>query len=179
MSGSTNGHSGSALVDQVTPKITDSLSEKRLEAVLRHIENVRDNCLLLGQRLIEQGNEEFGRTLIANGLIHDNSKLHGIEWLYLHEDVKETNEIVFKLAFQHHITTNAHHPEFWQSIDHMPEIYLAEMVCDCKSRSEEFGTDVHDWFVKKACKKYGISPQGKTYKHIKEFLDLLIDRRFT
>jgi hypothetical protein len=39
--------------------------EEHLENLVRHIELVREAGLLLGKRLIRQGEEEFGRLLIA------------------------------------------------------------------------------------------------------------------
>lgn len=155
------------------------IQEKRLDSVLRHIENVREDCELLGHRLIEQGETALGRDLIANGLIHDNSKLRGIEWLYLHTDVKDKNEAAFTLAYKQHISTNRHHPEAWPGgIEEMDRLHIAEMVCDWHARSSEFGTDLRSWVKEKACRKYSLSCSGKIYKHIKEFLDMLLERRF-
>ena len=51
---------------------------EKIQDILRHIQNVQANCLLLGKRLIERGDFEIGRQLIANGMIHDNSKFQGI-----------------------------------------------------------------------------------------------------
>ena len=48
-------------------------------------------------------------------------------------------------AIENHRLTNAHHPEAWGGIDKMPDVCLAEMVCDWKGRSEERGTSLHDW----------------------------------
>lgn len=161
--------------------LDDEIQEKRLQTVLRHIENVRDDCLLLGNRLIKQGKDGLGRMLIANGLIHDNSKLRGIEWEYLHPDVKETNPAAFLIAHKQHITSlsNQHHPEAWPcGINEMAPVYLAEMVCDWKARSNEFGTDLWEWIKDVAVDKYKISTSGKTYKQIKEFVDLLLERKF-
>src|SRR5450755_1045681 len=78
------------------------------------------------------------------GLVHDASKFHGIEWEYLHK----TGEVPadrLQLAVEHHRRTNEHHPEYWGGIDNMPEIFVAEMVCDWYARSQEFGTDLRVW----------------------------------
>lgn len=159
----------------------DGIEDKRLDAVLRHIENVRDDCLLLGERLIQQGKDDgkLGRMLIANGLIHDNSKLRGIEWQYLHPDVKINNPDAFHVAWQSHVSNNPHHPEYWPcGINEMSPVYLAEMVCDWHSRSSEFGTDLWEWIKDEAIPKYKVSTSGKTYKYLKEFVDLLLERKF-
>lgn len=148
---------------------------EHLENVLRHINHVRDNCLLLGNRLIKNGEAEFGRKLIANGLIHDNSKLSGVEWLYLRD--KGTPE--FTAAAKQHIMTNPHHPEYWPGgISDMSRIYMAEMVCDWAARSQEFGNDLRDWIKGEATKKFNFSLQSRVWKDIKEFVDLLLDRAF-
>jgi len=147
----------------------------RLDAVLRHIDHVQENCKLLGRRLMEIGEADFGRRLIANGLLHDNSKLSGIEWEYLHD----SEHPFFQAAMKQHVMNNPHHPEYWGEIQGMPEIYLAEAVCDWKARSSEFGNDFRDWIKKSATKKFGFSVSSKVYKSVKEFTDLLLDRPFT
>lgn len=153
--------------------------ENRLDGLIRHIKNVQDDCTLLGQRLIDRGETELGRMLIANGMIHDNSKFHGIEWLYLHDDIKEEDPILFKQALTHHATTNKHHPECWPGgINEMPQLYIAEMICDWRTRSSEFGTDLWDWIKNKATEKFGFSTNGKAYKEIKFFTDLLLEKKF-
>ncbi len=162
-----------------TELVDSDILMQRLDLLTRHIENVREDCYVLGQKLINKGEADFGIQLIANGYIHDNSKFAGIEWLYLHEDIKGAQPDYFKLAAQQHITTNPHHPEFWQSIDVMPRIYVAEMVCDWHARSSEFGTDLREWIKDKACKKYTMSCSSKIYKQIKDFLDLLLERSFS
>jgi hypothetical protein len=153
--------------------------EKRLTRLLRHIHLVQEGCQVIADKLTEEGEEDFARRLIANSMIHDNSKFHGIEWEYLHEEVKEENSEVFKLALSHHISTNPHHPEYWPSgITEMPRLFLCEMVADWHARSAEFGTDLREWIKEKACKKYEISCNCKVYKQIKDFLDLLLERSF-
>jgi hypothetical protein len=155
--------------------------KERLDKILRHIDNVRDSCILLGERLILRGEAEVGRQLIANGYIHDNSKLYGIEWLYLNDETFENEPEKFRLAHIQHITSplNKHHPEAWaDGIDEMTRIFRAEMVADWHARSSEFGTDLRDWIKTKAVKKYKMNHSGRTYKEIKELLDMLLERKF-
>jgi hypothetical protein len=159
--------------------LDDNLKLCHLEDILRHIEHVRDDCNLLGHRLIDLGEIDLGVDLIANGQVHDNSKLHGIELLYLNDDTKNTEPELFRMAWQQHVTTNPHHPEYWGSIDNVPRIFLAEWVCDCHARSSEFGTDLREWIKEQATKRFKLNTCGKTYKQIKEFLDLLLERKFT
>jgi hypothetical protein len=60
----------------------------------------------------------------------------------------------------------------------MSRVAKGEMICDWHARSSEFGTDLRDWVKTKAVKKYKMNHSGKTYKEIKELLDLLLDRKF-
>jgi len=152
--------------------------KEKLDKLIRHIQNVREATELLGFKLLEEG-KEYGKELIANGLIHDNSKFAGIEWLYLHSDSKENEPALFELATKHHIRTNLHHPEAWYGgISTMSELYLAECVCDWKARSSEFGNDLRGWIKDKATEKFNFTTQSRVYKDIKKFLDLLLDPEF-
>ena len=86
--------------------------EEHLDDLVRHIERVRENCLLLGKRLIASGRVHFGRLLIARGFVHDASKFHGIEWEYMRPD-DSVPEVAKQLAIEHHRQTNAHLGEWW------------------------------------------------------------------
>jgi len=162
-------------------KATSESSEKelshnqRLQSVIRHIKIVQDACQKLGLSLIDKGEKEFGRNLIANSMIHDNSKFFGIEWDCLHPG-KDKKEL--EMALRQHVTTNKHHPEYWGGVEKMPEIFLAEMVCDWYARSVEFGTDLREWIKNTAYERFEIPPKGKLSKKIKEFLDLLLEKPF-
>ena len=150
----------------------------RFKALQRHVHNVQGNCQILGEKLIERGEKDFALQLIANGYIHDNSKFYGIEWQYLHGDVKETNPELFQAAALQHITTNFHHPEAWHGISNMPRIYIAEMACDLAARSTEFGNDVREWIRDNATKKYNTTPNCKCYKQLMGFVNLLLEPKF-
>lgn len=150
--------------------------QEHLESIVRHINRVQENCLLLAKRLQDNNEHGFARELIANSMIHDNSKFSGIEWLHLRDGAEAEK---FKLAVEQHWQTNPHHPEhFHGGIKEMPRIYLAEFVADITARSQEFGSDLRDWFKDKAIKKYKIGPNCKVCKEIKDFIDLLLDKKF-
>lgn len=149
-----------------------------LRSVIRHITLVQQATQLLGERLIECGEAEFGLALIANGLKHDQSKFHGIEWDFLVRADDEKAKEYLGIAWRQHVETNSHHPECWGGINEMPRIYVAEMVCDCFARSQEMGTDFRKWIKEDASKKYNFSLNGKIYKQIKFFVDLLLDPEF-
>lgn len=145
----------------------------KIESVLEHIQNVQRNCYKLGLRLIKQGEVNLGRMLIANGQIHDNSKFKGIEFDHLFYGDSLLEEVV-----KHHASTNQHHPESWDGINNMPEVFIAEMVCDCAARSAEFGSDLRNWFTETATKKYGFTMEDKAGKSITRFIDLLLSKKF-
>ena len=150
---------------------------RHLSAILRHIENVRDNCSLLGERLISNDEKELGIALIGLGQIHDASKItNKLEFQHLRTD--EAGSPEFKMAVLSHVTTNLHHPEAWNGIEEMPRLYVAEMVCDWKARSSEFGSDVLNWIRERATKRFQFSTSGRVYKEIREFVGIVCDKAF-
>lgn len=153
--------------------LKDMNTEEKINAVLFHIDNVRRNCNKIGLKLISSGEIEIGRMLISNGQIHDNSKLSGIEFEHLFVGDPLLPEVA-----SHHAKTNPHHPEFWGSIHKMPEVYIAEMVCDCAARGSEFGTDVRKWFSDVSTVKYGFSMDDPCGILIQKYLDLLLTKPF-
>jgi hypothetical protein len=149
---------------------------EKVRALTRHIRNVEDNCLILGERLIMSGEVELGHHLIANGFVHDASKFFGIEWeqLVVGLTTKEDEaKLKLKMAVHHHKSTNPHHPEFWGDIKKMPSVYLAECVSDWKSRSEEFGTSLKEWVDDEATKRFKFTKEDSVYKEISKYIDLL------
>lgn len=148
---------------------------KRLQCLLRHIENVREDCELLGARLIERGEFDFGKTLIQHGQVHDNSKFSGIEW----QELNGHHDFLLEEAIRVHVKNNPHHPEYWSGgIHEMERIYVAEMVCDWAARSSEFGTSFWGWTHNSATVKFGFTVRDKIYQDIREFADLLLDKPF-
>ena len=155
------------------------LTMNKIRGIARHIRNVEDNCLILGEKLIARGDIDLGHKLIANGYIHDASKFHGIEWDNMAPGTpskEESAKLKLKLAIQHHNTTNFHHPEHWTSIHLMPKLFCAEMVCDWKSRSEEFGTSLREWIDNDATGRFNFTKDDVIYKTIMEFVDLLCNK---
>ncbi len=146
---------------------------ERIQLVYEHIRHVQDNCYKLGLKLIKLGEIELGRALIQHGQVHDNSKFEGIEWEHLFSE-----DPLLKVALQHHQKVNAHHPEYWGNIQKMPEVYLAEMVCDWGARSSEFGTSLREWATEKATSKYGFTLEEEVGIKINRFLNLLCDKPF-
>ena len=151
--------------------------QERIDGLLRHIALVRENCGIMAEKLIAKGNSELGRRLIQVSLLHDNSKLNGIEWTFLTES-NITNKAGLKYAIEHHGKTNPHHVEFWGAIDQMPVVYIAELVADLKARSAEFGTDLREYINNVFIKKYKIVKDGDDYNKIMGFVDMLCNKPF-
>lgn len=162
-------------------KIADETLTK-IRSITRHIRNVEDNCFLLGEKLILGGEISLGKQLIANGFVHDASKFHGIEFEYLslgENATEENTKLKLKMAIHHHQTTNLHHAEAWSGgIKDMPDVYLAELVCDIKSRSEEFGKSLMDYIDNQGIKRWNITKDDETYKKIMKYVDLLCGKPF-
>jgi hypothetical protein len=132
----------------------------------------------LGEELIENGQIDLGKALISNGLIHDHSKFVGIEYEFM-APVTATPNLKLKIAVSHHQKINPHHVEYWAGgIKEMPDVYLAEMVCDLKSRSEEFGTSLMDYIDGDGVKRWKITKESETYKRMIKFVNLLCEKPF-
>jgi hypothetical protein len=156
---------------------------EKINSIVRHIKNVQDNCFLLGNRLIETGEIELGKQLIANSLRHDNSKFFGTEWdnmTTVNEGLDaDPNKIKRNLSISHHQRTNFHHPESWaHGIKEMPAVFVAEMVADWKSRSEEFATNLREWIESYATKKWKFDESDQIYKDIFKYVDMLCEKPF-
>ncbi len=151
--------------------------EDHLDNLVRHIRLVQDACLLMGKRLIAKGRTAFGRNLIAAGFQHDVSKFEGMEWKYLHAG-RDVPPEKLKETIEQHQETNFHHPEHWGGVSEMPDLYVAEMVCDWYARSQEFGTGLRDWIDEEGVKRYNIDPDGPEYKLIMSFVDVLLENHF-
>jgi len=138
---------------------------------------VQENCELLADRMIEEGRVEFGRILLANAQIHDASKWHGVEWLYLHQGPDVPRDKI-ELAVCQHQKTNPHHPEYWGGLEQMPEIYIAEMVCDWCARSQEFGKDLRGWISTTARERFKLDFLPVKTEQIARFVGILTQETF-
>jgi hypothetical protein len=78
---------------------------QRIHKIIQHINHVRDNCLILGEKLIASGKSDMGRLLIANGFIHDNSKFYGVEWDFLSEDIENVDKLKIAISQQAELTS--------------------------------------------------------------------------
>jgi len=165
------------IIDNTARELDCLRLKDKLQEALRHLKHVQSACELLAVRLIERdgpGDREMAQILVFNGFMHDISKLHGIEWQWIHQT--EDKEMLL-IAISQHQQTNEHHPEFWGGADFMPPVRVAEMVCDWFARSQEKGTDMKEW-VKTALVRFAIKPHSKQAKQIREFTALLLDPPF-
>ena len=145
---------------------------EHLESLVRHLRLVQEACLLLARKWIKEGRLHDAQMLASRGFKHDNSKFFGIEWDNLH--LEEADHI--PLAVQQHRESNDHHPEHWGGINRMPEVCLAEMVCDWYSRSQEFGSDLREWIKDEAIPKW--KPTKRTLAKITRFVNALLGKPF-
>lgn len=150
---------------------------QHLDNLIRYISLVRENCIVIGKKLIAAGQIDFGRLLIAKGFEHDVSKFYGVEWDFLHTG-PDTDKEKMSLAVHQHVRTNQHHPEYWGGIADMPPIAIAEMVADWGARSQEFGTSLKDWVTNVAITKYSINIESEEYRLIMKFIQLLTEDSF-
>ena len=170
------------------PRISNKLKKEidlslaKVEAIIRHIKNVQDNCLLMGKRLIESGQIDLGRMLIARGLTHDNSKFFGAEWDNMSPvpigPQQDPAKVKRNLSIYHHRESNDHHPEYWGNIKEMPQVAIAEMICDWKARSEEFGNSLRDWIKDYAMKNWQFDEKDQIYKDIFRYVDMICEKPF-
>jgi len=150
---------------------------EKIGIIIRHIKRVEDNCNVLAQKMMVE-DCLFARKLIQAGRLHDASKFDFFEFEHLGNFEKEKPAEFFEALKIHH-SKNSHHPEYWSNgIRSMGDIHLAEMVCDCVARGQEFGTDTRKWFTEEATKKYGFSMDDEVGKKITRFLDLLLVKAF-
>jgi hypothetical protein len=149
--------------------------QQHLDDLVRHIDDVRHSCWLLGKRLLDQGRTDFAVQLIQRGHMHDATKFQGIELDFLHAG-KDVPEEFLRQAIYHHVRTNDHHPEFWHGFENMPEIAIAEMACDSFARSREFGTDFRGWIMNQGKERYKF--QGRNFEYLLGFVDVLLQNNF-
>ena len=159
-------------------KSTGEQMKERLRNLRRHLDNVRNACFLLAERLVdreEDGDYQLALRLVRNSLNHDRSKLEGLEWEFIHQ---KDDQVLLGIAARHHANVNAHHPEYWGGQSFMPPDAVAEMVCDWFARSQEMGTSLRQWIKDEAFKRYDIPPTGRVSKLVKGFVDLLLEPLF-
>jgi hypothetical protein len=159
------------------------LELKYLEQLLSHINLVQQNAIKIAKILLEEGKHNLAKNLLKNVASHDASKFVGIEWDYLKvyaykKKLNKQEKTNLMIAIQHHCTTNPHHPEYWNGIHNMPELYLIELTCDWRARAIEFGTDLRDWIHEHAFNRYNFNEHDHVYGIINKYLSILCNKQF-
>lgn len=154
---------------------TKEIVQRNLKLTLAHIKRVQENCLTLGNYAIEHDDVLNGIELVGNSLIHDQSKIND---LYEREYFIFGNENVKKQVIDRHRLSNSHHPESWGGIHKMPTVYVMEMACDLKARSEEKGTDLRKWINEEGAEKYGFKVGDKFHTKLMSYIDILCEPPF-
>ena len=145
----------------------------RLEKIWSHIKNVQNNCYKLSRELVKEDRVDLARKLLQRAGRHDSSKFTDLEYYGMYSDDKLIKEI----AINHHRNVNEHHLDYHSSPLDMDDLDLAEMACDLKARSSEFGTDIKE-YVRSFCESRNISVNTKFYKSIVKFLNMILEEKF-
>lgn len=153
----------------------DDTTRKRIEDLLTHLADMRQTAVRLGMKLIDEGEFDMGRLLMANACLHDQSKFFGVEWDVI---VLGNRPDLLKTAVEQHNHSNSHHPEYWGSIHKMDDVHLAEMCCDWKARSVKFGTGLREWIDTEAMSRYGFTKNDPVYAKIQRFVGMILDEPF-
>lgn len=171
--------------EEATKEMRDWFKER----TNRHIQLVQKYC----KKLSDNDSEFHG--LIERGKVHDQSKFEDpemepyvfISWQYKCKDDGKEFEVPEKIknemnaATNHHVVSNRHHPEFFNSkkvdlinredrdkppkemVDAtgMEDLDIGEMVCDWLAMSEEKETSPKDWADKNVNKRWKFADEQK------------------
>jgi hypothetical protein len=148
----------------------------KVESILKHIKMVESNMQKLAKKILSE-DKDLALKLIKLSREHDLSKFDSVEFAYLNHFIETSGE-QFKVALATHHLKNPHHPEHWASIHEMPEEYVAEMVCDCHARAQEFGTNTNYWFTRKMTQFYNFKMTDPVGRMITKYLNLLLEPKF-
>lgn len=166
-------------------KIIEKVKEYE-EYIKEHIQNVRNSYndrkakiqLVLG---LSEGDMQELENRIKN---HDTSKWSNDEFdayrRHFHsvsDKEKEDSEEDFKKALNHHYMVNDHHPEYWKNTD-MPNIAIAELICDWEAMGRKFGGNPLEYFEKNKTKlktKMNEYSYNTIYNALKNIYDIKMD----
>jgi hypothetical protein len=195
---------------QIAAFVFEKCAEMATPEMEKHFKERTDHHIHLVQKYCKKL-EEHVPGLVARGERHDASKFENEErlpytwltWRYKCKDAgkpcvlpKGMEERINK-ATEHHILSNAHHPEFHQSkrsgllntddrdkppkemIDStkMSKLDIGEMVADWCAMSEERGNTPKEWAKKNVNVRWKFTPEQE--KHIFKLIDGAWDRHKT
>jgi len=105
------------------------------------------------QKVLGLGQEDMSN-LILRVQTHDVSKFDVAEFPayrnYFYPAPGEVKDVVaFSKAWEHHYTTNDHHPEYWDRgvLELMSPVALAEMILDWEAMSRNFGGNPRQYYM--------------------------------
>lgn len=142
----------------------------RIEKIYEHIQNVQENCYKLSKELIRDNQSKLARKLLQRGLKHDSSKFTDLEYFGMYSE----DDCLKWASIENHRRNNEHHLEYHMTPLDMSEVDIAEMACDLKARSSEFGTDIRE-YVKTYVSERDISVNSKFYKSIIKYLNYILE----
>lgn len=152
-------------------------NEEHVEDLIGHVRRVQSNAMDLARHFMRNGRAEFARVLLAKVHLHDASKWGGIEWDWMHRGPDAAGKQL-ELAISQHQKTNDHHPEYWGGLKNMPEICVAEMVCDWLARSQEFATDLRVYIRTQAAERFDFAWAVAQAEWIWKFVGILLPEKF-
>lgn len=152
-------------------------AKQHSDDLLAHVGRVQDNARQLADRLRADGRADFARLLLAKAHIHDASKWAGIEYEFMHRG-PHVDKVMLGAAIAQHQKTNDHHPEFWGGLRNMPEICVAEMVCDWLARSQELATDLRVFVTTVAPERFAFDTAPTQVAWIESFIKILLPQKF-
>lgn len=151
--------------------------EQHVDDLDGHIRRVQENAMALAKHFLRNGRASFARVLLAKAHVHDASKWGGIEWEVLHRGPDVDKDMLYAAILQHS-DTNDHHPEFWGGLKNMPEVAVAEMVCDWLARSQELATDLREFVSRVAAERFDFRAATQQVAWIDEFIKILLPQKF-
>lgn len=129
--------------------------QEYVDYIEEHIANVKTAFQEYGDRLCQELNiSKF--ELEKNIYKHDMSKFSDEEFdayrnYFFPCSNEEKDEEIFDLAWKHHYEHNPHHPQYWRKDNYimdMPNIYIAEMLCDWEAMSMKFHDNTYEYYMK-------------------------------
>jgi len=157
----------------MTKELTNEEHIERCSKIFDHIQNVQEFCFKLAVELIKDSQQRLARQLLKRALSHDLSKFSDLEYYGMYSEDKAIKD----LAINNHRSLNPHHIDYHVNLLDMQEVDLAEMACDLRARSVEFGSSVKD-YVKDFIEFRKISPNSKFYKSVTKYLNMIIEDKF-
>jgi hypothetical protein len=164
-----------------TSDLTGEMIFYYLARTERHKKMVFWYVLVLAEAL----GDDMKSLLIEDGLFHDASKYSPEEfapyvrltWWYKQNGPKagKPPKSILGDAWDHHYTTNDHHPGFWlPDLSRMTTVAIAHMVADLAAMSVENQNGLYDWLETNTFVKFQWTDAQKTL--ILSFASVLLNK---